>query len=290
MDMKFDKGDKIIAISEDDDTIIMNSSKSILNENAILLNGKFDAVKEKTLILGWNKKASIVVKELDNYSTPGSELNIIADHPDAESQINGFANELKNFKVKFSHGHISDRNVLEKLNITEYNHIIILCYYDIMEHEDADSITLICLLHLRNISEKLGVHVSIVSEILDINNKELAEVTKADDFSISNQLISLMLSQLSENKKLKHVFDDLFDPEGSEIYLKPASGYIKEGEEVNFYTVTEAAARKNEVAIGYRQNKYRFDEDKQYGVVVNPKKSDKITFEKGDKVIVLAEE
>jgi hypothetical protein len=89
---------------------------------------------------------------------------------------------------------------------------------------------------------------------------------------------------------LKEVFDDLFDAEGSEIYLKPAVNYIKAGVEVDFYTVAEAAARKNEVAIGYRKCGYAHNADKAYGVVVNPKKSEKIIFDDKDKVIVIAED
>ena len=64
-----------------------------------------------------------------------------------------------------------------------------------------------------------------------------------DDFIVSEHLVSLMMSQLSENADLFAVFTDLFDPEGSEIYLKPVGDYVVTGEPVNFYTVLEAARR-----------------------------------------------
>jgi hypothetical protein len=99
-----------------------------------------------------------------------------------------------------------------------------------------------------------------------------------------------MLSQLSENRELKAVFDDLFDAEGSEIYLKPVSDYVQPGKEVNFYTAASSAARYNEIAIGYRRCKFTHDADKTYGVVVNPDKSEKIIFEERDKLIVIAED
>jgi hypothetical protein len=38
-----------------------------------------------------------------------------------------------------------------------------------------------------------------------------------------------MLSQISENKLLGPVFADIFDPEGSEIYLKAAAEYVALG-------------------------------------------------------------
>ena len=98
-----------------------------------------------------------------------------------------------------------------------------------------------------------------------------------------------MLAQVSENKYLSPVFADLFDPEGSEIYLKAVETYVETGRALNFYTVVEAARQRNEVAIGYRLKRDAHDAAKSYGVVVNPDKSKKITFDAGDKVIVLAE-
>ena len=47
-------------------------------------------------------------------------------------------------------------------------------------------------------------------------------------------------------------FAELIDPEGSELYLKPADEYVEPGVPLNFYTVVEAARRRGEVAVGYR--------------------------------------
>jgi len=98
------------------------------------------------------------------------------------------------------------------------------------------------------------------------------------------------MSQLSENGDLYDVFTDLFDPEGSEIYLKPVVDYVETGQPVNFYTVVEAARRRGEVAIGYRIVSEMHDASKGYGVRTNPKKSEEVTFAPADKVIVLAED
>jgi len=98
-----------------------------------------------------------------------------------------------------------------------------------------------------------------------------------------------MLSQISENKELAAVFQDLFDPEGSELYLKPAEDYVELGRPLNFYTVVEAARQRGEVAIGYRHHAEAHDPARSYGVRVNPPKSVPVTFSREDRVIVLAE-
>ena len=124
---------------------------------------------------------------------------------------------------------------------------------------------------------------------MDVRNRELADVTRADDFIVGDRLVSLLLAQVAENKELNALFADVFDPDGSEIYLKPATSYVTPGVPVSFYTVVEAARRRGEAAIGYRIKALAGDPERAYGVKVNPKKSDKITFTDQDRIVVVAE-
>lgn len=126
--------------------------------------------------------------------------------------------------------------------------------------------------------------------MLDVRNRKLAEITQVDDFIVSDELASLMMAQISENIELSHVFDDLFYPEGSEIYLKPVANYVRTGEPVNFYTVVEAARSKGEVALGYRLSKDANEPLKAYGVVLNPAKSKEVIYLPTDRLVVLAEQ
>jgi hypothetical protein len=194
---------------------------------------------------------------------------------------------LVNQKASFRKDDTTSRQVLDELDVSSYDHVIALSYGD-KDVQEADALTLVTLLHLRDITERQARHFSIVSEMLDLRNRELAEVAHVDDFIVSDHLVSLMLSQLSENSELYDVFTDVFDPEGSEIYLKPVSDYIKTEEPVNFYTLVEAACRRGETAIGYRLSR-EASQPPSYGVHTNPQKSKLVTFAEGDKIIVLAE-
>jgi hypothetical protein len=106
---------------------------------------------------------------------------------------------------------------------------------------------------------------------------------------VSDKLVGLLLCQISENKSLNAVFKDLFDPEGSEIYLKPVSDYVKTGVPLNFYTLTEAASKRGEIPIGYKILALADNADKANGVVINPEKDNSVAFAPGDQVIVIAE-
>jgi hypothetical protein len=107
---------------------------------------------------------------------------------------------------------------------------------------------------------------------------------------VSDKLISLLMSQVSENKYLMRVFEDLFDTDGSEIYLKPIGDYVKPGESMDFYTVLESAKRRGQTAIGYRLASLAHDSTKAYGINCNPVKNKSLTFTADDKLIVLAED
>ncbi|GAB4571749.1 MAG: lipoprotein [Anaerolineales bacterium] len=290
MDTRIESGDSIFAIAEDDDKIhLSNLSRLPLEENLIQRSGNESKPKpERGLILGWNRSGSIIVRELDNYVAKGSELLVVSDMDGLERQIQREVGKLKNQKLKVMEGDIRDRALLDELGVTEYDHVIVLAYSH-LDVQEADAITLVTLLHLRDIAEKDETPFSIISEMLDLRNRELAEAAKVDDFIVSDHLISLMLAQLSENAELKDVFADLFDPEGAEIYLKPIGNYVAVGEPVNFYTVTEAARHRGETAIGYRLMSESHDAEKAYGVHTNPKKSEKVTFKPEDKLIVIAE-
>lgn len=289
LDTVIGEGDRIIAISEDDDTIVLSGLSDVgIREEAIHSRRPAEAKPERTLILGWNWRAPAIVSELDCYVAPGSEVTIVADC-DAEHEIARLC-RVANQKVTFRRGDTTDRRTLDELDVPAYDHVIILCYCDMLDPQEADARTMITLLHLRDIADHSGHPFSITSEMMDIRNRDLAEVARPDDFIISDRLISLMLAQVSENKALNLVFEDLFDPEGSEIYLKPASDYVALGRPVNFYTVVESARRQGEIALGYRLHSLAADAGKAYGVVINPDKSDLVTFGERDRIIVLAEE
>jgi voltage-gated potassium channel Kch len=295
MDTRIEQGDQIFALSADDDTIRISSQAGdavhpAINEAVIRSSRRaLEAQPEKCLILGWNRSGTTIVRELDNYVAKGSQVTVVADIYNIEKQITAQGGELKNQTLVVEEGETIDRDLLNKLGVEDYDHVIVLAYSTV-EPQEADAKTLVTLLHLRDMAQKDETPFSIVSEMLDLRNRELAEATQVDDFIVSEHLISLMMSQLSENAELFDVFTDIFDPEGAEIYLKPVSDYVTPGTPVNFYTVVEAARRRGETPLGYRITVESSDAGKAYGVHTNPKKSETVTFAPEDKIIVIAED
>jgi voltage-gated potassium channel Kch len=290
MDTVINEADQLIVIAEDDDTTHLSGITDYKIDRDALTSGKPRKEKpDKILLLGWNWRTPRIIRQIDSYVTRGSSLHVVASL-DKEDMLYRECSDLKNLKIRFQQAETTDRRMLDSLNVGSYDHVVILCYSDELSTQEADAKTLITLLHLRDIAEKQGHTFSIVSEMLDERNRNLAEVARVDDFIVSDKLVSQILSQVSENKRLSRVFDELFDPEGAEIYLKPAGDYVKLDAGINFYTVLESARRKGEVAIGYKLARYGNEASRTYGIVVNPDKSDMVTFAADDKIIVLAED
>jgi voltage-gated potassium channel Kch len=275
-------GEKLIMIAEDDSTIRLAAPGTPDTATISAAEGRLEQ-PERALMLGCNKSLHSMLDELNQYVAAGSQVTVVADlTPPAFGSYS-------NLKVTFVRGDPTNRAVLESLEVHEFEHIIVLADKDNLEPHRADAKTLITLLHLRDMATRRGIDLNVVSEMLDDRNRELAEVTQADDFIVSDKLISLMLSQISENDRLSDVFQTLFSSEGSEIYLRSVDAYVNPGAAVNFYTVLAAASRRGQTAIGYRIAAHKRDKQRAYGIVINPDKDEKLAFAPGDMVIVLAE-
>lgn len=282
-------GDRLIVISEDDDTTHLNSAtEAPIHHQAIQLADPVSATAEHTLILGWNDRVCTIIQLLDEYVAEGSTVMVVAEFPEADVDVSEKTLQLQRQTVRYQQGDPTDRDVLERLNLTQYDHAVVLCN-PTLDAEQADARTLVTLLHLRDICDRHHHNVQIVTEILDVRNQALAQVARPDDFVISEQLISLMLAQVAEQKSINAVLTDLFSPEGSEIYLKPASNYVSVDRPVNFYTIVEAARQRGESAIGYRRKADANNVARSYGVVINPPKDQPIQLQPNDAIILLAE-
>lgn len=279
--------DEILILAWDDLYIRLADSRPPIIEDAISDRPARDPEPDRTLVIGWNQRAPKIIALLDPFVRPGSALHIAANRSDPRSTLPPF----ENLTVRFTKCDPTDRTMLESLNVRSYRQVIVLSDegYD---PRDADARTLVTLLNLRDMEtgeeDEEGAY-SIVSELNDDANREIAQVTRADDFIVSDKLISLMLTQLSQNPHLYEVFADLLNPADAEIYIKPADEYLLPGMTANFATVIEAARRRGESAIGYRLRE-AFHRPPGYGVILNPDKAKPITLTAEDRVIVLAEE
>lgn len=280
-------GRELVLIAEDDSVLAgARGALGVVDEAAVVAATPRPEPPSRILVLGWNERAPSVVTELDEYASPGSRLTVVHELSDPVVPA------LRNLEVDVRRGRTTDRATLEALEVSAHDQVIVLCLSDDLDVQRADARTLITLLHLREIAaaDPEGRRPAIVSEMLDDRNRALAQVAEVDDVIVSDKILSLILAQVSEDERLEHVFTDLLDADGSEIYLRPVAEYVALGGEVSYATVVEAARRRGETAIGYRDASAARDADQAYGVRVNPPKSAVLQPDAHDRVVVLAED
>jgi voltage-gated potassium channel Kch len=289
MGTPIEAGDRLIVISKDAEGISFQLEAAVsFDEAAIVPTRSEEPQPEHTLVLGWNWRGRKIVQELDKYVAPGSSLLVAANPSLVGRSLPKDCEDLDNQQVCYQGVDTTERTVLDGLGLEKFAHVILLAYSDRMNMQQADALSLITLLHLRDIGDSQGLDFSIVTEMLDVRNRDLALSKRADDFIVSERLISLLMAQVGENPELNEVFEDLLNPEGAELYLKPAGLYVKSGTEVDFYTVSEAACRRGEVAVGYRRLDWAHEASKRFGVVLNPHKKRRFSLGEDDRIIVLS--
>ncbi|MFF4009837.1 NAD-binding lipoprotein [Streptomyces sp. NPDC001717] len=288
-------GDSLLVVSRDDDTAVQVDVGSWVDEEAIVTPLPRTPLSERLLLLGWNRRAPIVVDQLDRYVAAGSTLDVVA-----QGARDVATAPRRRLEVTFRDGDITDPAALAKLDVASYDSVIVLAEEtgtgtgaewaaDPDTGSRTDDRTLVTLLHLRAIGEAADRGLSLTTEMSDDGNRLLAPAREGADFIVSGRLISLLMTQISEGPHLARVFAELFEAEGNELHLKPATDYVRAGSEVAFATVVEAARRRRECAVGYRL-RARAATGPDFGVRINPDKRRRVRFGEDDWVIVLAEE
>ncbi|MEO6534005.1 MAG: hypothetical protein ABIO06_10585 [Pseudolysinimonas sp.] len=275
--------DHLVVIAEDDSTIRL-AEPGTFNPGELHRRPAPSPTAEHTVILGKNPGLNVLLRELDQFVAPGSTAQIVTA---AKFKA---PSDLQNLSVSHFPHDPTLRTTLDRLEFPRSSHVVVLAEAGRYESAAADNRTLVTLLHLRDLENQHGYKLNVVSEMLDDRNRAIAEVTEADDFVVSDKIVALALAQVSEDRRIKRLYDRLFQANGSEVYLRPAGLYVTPGVPVDFYSVLSAASQRGETAIGFRLASGARDRRRNYGIVINPVKTDIVTFESGDVIVVLAED
>lgn len=287
--------DEAILIAEDDSTIrflekplcfdIPPGKPGVRQKKAI----------ENQLIIGWTKKTSLIVEEYGKYMMAGSSVDVIVPefNEAMKKEFNAIQKRNRQIKTRLIKTDIHNPKNLEKLNPERYNNVIILAG-DGGDSEVRDSETITELLEFRYHFKKIGsdsISTQLITEVADSDNIEVIQEAGVKDFLISNQFISKMYAQVSENPQVLAIYEELFQPEGSEIYIKPVSMFFSPiPTQICFGEICEAAQRRKETAIGVRIIREEKDMNRHYGIYINPSKHQTFAMTENDMIITLAED
>ncbi len=139
--------DQTLIVVVEDDSALEGQSRS-LTEPALDQLGQQsgdDARPTQALLIGWNERAPIVLRELDRYAPPGSTLTVLTAY--GEPVVPAF----QNLAVTVVKASSTNRAVLEEhvARRPRPDHRALLRRD--LEVQTADSRTLVTLLHVRDI-------------------------------------------------------------------------------------------------------------------------------------------
>ena len=301
VDYQLKPTDEILIVAEDDSTIDFESQPVAVPNETELNHWRLDPCKERMLMLGWSSKAHIIISEYADYVAEGSSVTVVLNSPPKPivEEVMSVIEEVSDIKIELVHANAFSRTELSALKPFDYNDIMILPQKlgPGRDAEKIDTETIVLLLLLRGLKNELQKsgqknNTKIVTEVLESRNHGLIHQAGVNDFIISNRMVSMIFAQMSEEPGIKLVYDDLFEEDGSEIYVKPAELYFENlPAEVSFADLMLLAQKRGEEAcIGVKIGELRNEGSENYGVKLIPAKTEKIELTAGDSLVVVAED
>ncbi|MGW0424627.1 CASTOR/POLLUX-related putative ion channel [Streptomyces sp. NPDC003015] len=282
--------DGLIVISRDDDTAWPDDCTELVEKAAMASGPSTTARPERVLLLGWNRRAPLIVDQLRRRARPGSAVDVVTDGREVTVRQVSEADRHSgtDLTLTLHHGDITRPETLKRLDVHSYDSVIVLGQDPApgQPHDDPDNRTLVTLLLLRQLEEATGRELPVVTELIDDRNRALAPISPGADVIISGKLIGLLMAQISQNRHLAAVFEELFSADGTGVRLRPATDYVLPGRETSFATVVAAARHRGECAIGYRSH-HDSSTSPGYGVRINPPKAERRRWSVQDAVIVI---
>ncbi|XP_023737980.1 ion channel CASTOR isoform X2 [Lactuca sativa] len=311
------EGDEVLVIAEDDDTYAPVALPNVKEAPFIHIT-RPTRKPQKILLCGWRRDIDDMIVVLDAFLAPGSELwmfNEVFEGVREKKLIDGGLDieRLMNITLVHREGNAVIRRHLESLPLESFDSILILADESVEDSAiQADSRSLATLLLIRDIQAKRlpyreakasshgrkgsfsqGSWIGemqqasdksvIISEILDPRTKNLLSMSRISDYVLSNELVSMALAMVAEDRQINDVLEELFAEEGNEMHIRQADLYIKEGEELSFYEILLRARQRREIVIGYRLGNV------EKAVINPPGKMEKRKWSLKDVFIVIAE-
>ncbi|KAL9267635.1 Ion channel DMI1-like protein [Drosera capensis] len=233
------EGDEILVLAEDDDSYAPGSMPKV---SAGVCPSRSNPPK-------------FPEKVLEAWLPPGSELWLFNDVPVKERQkklIDAGLDILGLVHIKLVHreGNAVIRRHLENLPVESFDSSkrIPDKQTNLVPPENQELCHSVWIRKMQQASHKS----IIISEVLDCRTRNLVTVSRISDYVLSNELVSMALAMVAEDKQINRVLEELFAAEGNEMCIRPAEFYLHDQEELCFYEIMLRGRERREIVIGYR--------------------------------------
>ncbi|MFF9765437.1 NAD-binding lipoprotein [Streptomyces sp. NPDC014636] len=290
-------GDRLVVVAHDDTAESPAGRGELVDATAFAPLGPGAEGPSRVLLLGWNRRAPLIVDLLRRTARPGTVLDVVTEPDDGAVRTPPERPEDSGrLDITCHVGDLARPETLRTFDAVGYDSVIVLgpdCGTGVRRPDDR---TLLTLLILRSQEEESGRALPVVAELCDHRSRALAPLGRAADAVVRGELTALLMAQLSQNPALAPVFEELFATRGGALGLRPAGQYVLPGRAASFATVVAAALRRGECAIGYRAHASQTPYTTQTahagrgddGVRLCPGKSERRVWAAEDEIVVVS--
>jgi hypothetical protein len=299
--------DDLIVFAEDDSTIFYFEEPVFIPKTNSIPPLKSTLRTQRVALLNWTTKTDIIMDRLCSYLPEKSELCTFVDQKTNEMDHHAhlLSKKYPGIDISVKELDLNDLDKLDKINPHSFDSLLILSPGgSTIEEMDAYVISLLIRIRQililnssknndqRNKIEKKWP--KLITEVMDSDNIDIILNSGVEDFMVSNQFVSQIMAQVSEEPLALDVYDDLFKAEGSELYIKPASYYFnfaeKDSISIQYGECVQAAQLRDEVILGVQLQSEQKNKDKMFGISLIPDKNTIFTLTANDGLISLAQD
>ena len=125
-----------------------------------------------------------------------------------------------------------------------------------------------------------------MSDLCNVSDEIIGQVAKPDDFIVSERLVSLALTQLSENPAIYPILRQLLNAEGVHLYLVDQAT-LPLTDVKTFDDVVVAALEAGAIAIGFQSGVVTESGSMGSSITLNPDKSAPLNLSPADRIVLL---
>lgn len=246
-------GDRLIVVARDDRPPVAKREGTAVESTVMAGPPDRQRSFSKTLLLGWNRRAPLVMESLCRTAQPGSHLHVVSGADDGPVTAGAVGpTDDERVAVTYHFGEPTRPDTLRALDLFGYDSVIALAPDAGPHRARPDDQLLLTLLNLRAVEEETGRALPVVAELTDHRSLALAPLGPEWDAVVRGELTSLVMTRIAQNTGMAAVFEELFAARGGALALRPASHYVLPGRVASFATVVASALTRGECVIGYR--------------------------------------
>lgn len=163
----------------------------------------------------------------------------------------------------------------------EADHFILLSDHSKPEAK-ADVDSMLSLIRLRDLKERLNLDFNITVEMRRESNRRLIVENRKVDFIVASDMSSMIMSQLAQKPELIDAFNELLSNKGNELVLRKAEQYGYDGMTMTIAQLRHLLLEHNCVLLGIIRN-----QDDSQDVNLNPGLHDEVSLLADDEFVVI---